>query len=346
MNKSDAYRDAGVDLDAAETAQKKVARLARSTFNENVGTDIGTFGGIYKFPAEFGNLLVASTDGVGTKIKVAAAAGIYNTVGRDLVNHCVNDILTLGAKPLFFLDYIGHSDLDPERIASIVEGLSIACRENGLALIGGETAQMPGTYKPGDFDLVGTIVGSIFEDKVIDGSRIEPGNKLIALVSNGLQTNGYSLARKALIDSGKYRLDDTPNKLGGLSVGEALLAIHPSYLKPIELIRSIDAVTGMAHITGGGIPGNLIRILPSGCAAKIDVTNIIMPPIFKLILGEVDASIEEMYHVFNMGAGYIVSISEDLISSVLSKLAEHSIGACLCGEIIKGERSVILEGIA
>ncbi|MCK5833208.1 phosphoribosylformylglycinamidine cyclo-ligase [bacterium] len=346
MKKGELYKAAGVDLTAADNAKKKIAALAKKTFTKGVVSDIGAFGGIFRFPEGSENLLLSSADGVGTKLKVATASKKYNTVGQDLVNHCVNDLLTLNATPLFFLDYIGHCDLPIERIAEIVEGLSIACSANGLALIGGETAQMPGIYSSGDFDLVGFIVGSASKQSLVDGSAIRPGDKLIALQSNGLQTNGYSLARKILIDSSAYALDDRPDILKGISVGEALLAVHPSYLKPVKsLIDKGINISGMAHITGGGIPGNLVRVLPKNCRAIVDVSQISIPPIFELIRHAGEVPISEMYDVFNMGAGFVIVLTADMQNKALALCESSEIFAVSCGEIVSGERSIKIDGV-
>lgn len=340
------YKSAGVDLDAAEIATKKIAALAKSTFSSDVVSEIGAFGGVYRFPSSGETLLLASADGVGTKLKVASAAGNLTTVGQDLVNHCVNDILTLGAKPLFFLDYVGYSDLEPDEIAEIVRGLSVACSANGLSLIGGETAQMPGIYNTGEFDLVGFIVGTAREVDLITGVRITPGDKLIALVSNGLQTNGYSLARKVLLDNGRFDVDDTPEILDGRTVGEALLAIHPSYLHAVESLQKSVQIKGMAHITGGGLRGNFSRILPDHCDAVFDVNSIPKPLIFELIRAEGDIPIQEMFDVFNMGAGYIIAVGIEDVESSMQILGESGTEAVICGEIVLGKGDVILEGIA
>jgi len=343
MTYSETYKSAGVDLDAADLAKRKIAALAKSTFSDDVASEIGAFGGVYRYPTGSDSLLLASADGVGTKIKVATAAGIYNTVGQDLVNHCINDILTLGAEPIFFLDYIGYSDLTPDIISQIVEGLSIACRENQLSLIGGETAQMPGLYSPGDFDLVGFIVGYVHESGLITGDAIEPGNAIIALPSNGLQTNGFSLARKVLLDSGKYCLDDRPELLGGISVGEALLAIHPSYKKQVTTLVSAGFVRGMAHITGGGIPGNLVRVLPEGCAANVDVSAVSVPAVFELIRRAGEIPSDEMHRVFNMGAGFLIIIDSDAVSKAISMLNQSGSDAVPCGKIVAGAKKIIIE---
>ena len=339
------YKSAGVDLNAAEIATKKIAALAKATFTADVASEIGAFGGIYRYPSDSGSLLVASADGVGTKLKVASAVGVLNTVGQDLINHCVNDILTLGAKPLFFLDYIGYSDLGPDEIARIVEGLSIACTANGLALIGGETAQMPGIYNSGEFDLVGFIVGTANEDALITGEAISPGDKLIALISNGLQTNGYSLARHVLLDEAKFDVGDRPEILEGKSVWEALLEIHPSYLHAVTALREKTEIAGMAHITGGGLPGNFSRVLPKTCDAVFDVTQIPSPPIFKLIRTEGEIENAEMFDVFNMGAGYVIAVKPADADRAMEILHERGDRAVLCGEITEGKGEVILKGI-
>ena len=346
MSKDKAYKAAGVDLRAAGIAKARIAELAKSTFTDGVVSEIGGFGGIYRFPAASGTLLLASSDGVGTKLMVAAAMGIYNTVGRDLVDHCVNDLLTLGAEPLFFLDYIGHADLSPDRIAELVEGLSIACRENGLALIGGETAQMPGLYSSGDFDIVGFIVGTTPESELIDGAAIASGDRLIALSSNGLMTNGYSLARRVLIDSGRFSLDDAPDVLGGATVGEALLAVHPSFLSPVKAMRASGVeITGMAHITGGGIAGNFVRVLPQNCSALFDLSEIPVPPIFDLIRASGEIPSSEMFEVFNMGVGFVIAVRAGDLDRALDSLRDAGAAAFSCGEIISGDRSVRIEGV-
>jgi len=341
---SESYKKAGVDLNSAEEVTKKIAGLAKGTFTEQVMKDIGAFGGVYRFPADSNKLLIASADGVGTKLKIAASLGIYNTVGQDLVNHCINDLLTMGTRPLFFLDYIGYFDLEPEQVTRIVEGLSIACSENGVALIGGETAQMPGIYGSGDFDLVGFILGTIDEEDIVDGSSIQPGDVIIALNTNGLQTNGYSLARKVLLDSGEFSLNDKPDMLEGNSLGDALLAIHPCFYKNIrELMDKHIAIEGMAHITGGGIPGNLVRILPDNCRAIIDISNIEVPPIFELIRKTGDIPISEMYEVFNMGAGYLVVVKCENKDEAIEILTQSGVRAVECGKIEEGTKEVIVE---
>lgn len=329
---NETYKSSGVDIPAAEDTVSRIKDFAKSTFNKNVLADIGHFGGLFNF--ESGKykspVLVSSVDGVGTKLKVAIDSGIHNTIGQDLVNHCVNDIAVCGAEPLFFLDYMAFGKLDPEIAASIVEGFSIACRENGCALIGGETAEMPGLYSEKDFDLSGTIVGVVERDKIIDGKNIQPGDLIVGFRSNGLHTNGYSLARKVLLD--KYNLETYIESLNR-TISEELLKVHKSYLKLIKhLVASVN-VKGLAHITGGGIVGNTSRVVPKESGIKIHWGNWDMPPIFKLIQESGDISIDEMRKVFNVGIGLVAIISnpdEELTLQIGQEMKEHPL---VIGEI-------------
>jgi phosphoribosylformylglycinamidine cyclo-ligase len=334
------YRDSGVDIDKANEATRAIARLVGNTWGREVLSEIGHFGGLFELARTYRNpVLVSSMDGVGTKILVASAAGKFDTVGQDLVNHCVNDILVQGARPLFFLDYFAAGRIEPAVVASVVSGLAKACRENGCALIGGETAEMPGLYREGDFDLAGTIVGIVERERIIDGSGIVPGDVVLALPSNGLHTNGYSLARSVIFETMKLGLDAGVEALGGTVVDE-LLRVHRSYLGTVEEIASRVAVKGLAHITGGGIVENLPRILPRGCAARIHRGSWPVPPIFELIAREGDVVEGEMYRVFNMGAGMLVVVSAAEAARVPAKaggLDVHRVG-----EIVKGERNVTL----
>jgi phosphoribosylformylglycinamidine cyclo-ligase len=313
------YRDAGVDIDAAAAAKKKISGLVRSTFTENVLTELGGFGGLFRMPEGMRSpVLVSSADGVGTKLKIAFLTSRHNTVGIDLVNHCVNDILTTGARPLFFLDYIATGELEPDVVAEIVEGLSTACSDNGCALIGGETAEMPDFYSPGEYDLAGTIVGVVEEDSVLTGETVCPGDVLVGLPSSGLHTNGYSLARKVFFDVLGLGVEDEVRELR-CSVGEELLRPHLSY--GLMLREPIDNgwIKALAHITGGGITDNLPRSLPEGCDAAIRLDSWPVPPVFKLIkkAGRIEES--EMLRVFNNGIGMIaVASAEDA-----SRLGEH-----------------------
>lgn len=301
------YRESGVDIDEGSRAVELMKEEVRSTYGDRVLSDLGHFGGLFRasFPGVERPVLVASTDGVGTKMKVASMAGDYSTVGKDLVNHCVNDILVQGARPLFFMDYLACGKLEAEVAATLVTGLAEACRENGMALLGGETAEMPGFYAAGDYDLAGTIVGVVDEGAIIDGSKVEPGQTIIGLPSSGLHTNGYSLARKVLFEVAGISVADEPDLLAGITAGEALLAVHRSYLRPVGPLLDQDLLTGMAHITGGGIPGNLSRILPEGCGALITPVWEV-PPIFRLIreLGGIEET--EMRRAFNLGAGFLM----------------------------------------
>src|ERR1041384_873095 len=270
MKDSISYSDAGVDIDAATRATDKIKELARRTFNERTLSEIGSFGGMFDgaFPKLKQPVLVASADGVGTKLKIAFATGVHNTVGRDLVNHCVNDILVQGARPLFFLDYIATGKLSPDVVASIVEGVTNGCRENGCVLLGGETAEMPGFYNDGEYDVAGFIVGVVDREKVIDGRGVAPGDVVLALPSVGLHTNGYSLARKLFFEVAGYE-PQTQIAEVGMTAAEALLQPHISYLKTLDRVLDTGMVKGLAHITGGGLTDNIPRILPEHCAVEI-----------------------------------------------------------------------------
>lgn len=301
------YRDAGVDIDAANEAKGRIKRLARETFTPRVLSEIGSFGGMFR--ADFSGMrepvLVSSADGVGTKLRVAFMTGIHNTVGYDLVCHCVNDILVQGARPLFFMDYIAASRLDPDVVSQVVEGLARGCKEAGCALIGGETAEMPGFYAEGEYDVAGFIVGVVDRSEIIDGSRIESGDVLIGLPSVGLHTNGYSLARKLFFEVAGYAADTHVAELG-CSAGEELLKPHRSYLFALDGLLNTGMVKGLAHITGGGLLENIPRILPKGSAVEITKGSWDVLPVFKLLQRIGDVSDSEMYRTFNMGIGMVV----------------------------------------
>ena len=307
MTQSISYADAGVSIDNANKAVAKIREYARSTFNERTLTEIGSFGGMFAgaFPDMAEPILVASADGVGTKLKLAFETGIHNTVGADLVNHCVNDILVQGARPLFFLDYFATGKLEPDTTASVVEGMARACRENGCVLLGGETAEMPDFYPPGEYDLAGFIVGVVDKPKVIDGKSITPGDVVLGIPSTGLQTNGYSLARKLFFEIGGYTPDSYIDELG-TTVAEALLETHQSFLPQIGPLLDSGVIKGLVHITGGGFLENIPRILPDG--VSVEITRGTWPelPIFGLMqrLGNVDE--KEMFRTFNMGIGMVV----------------------------------------
>jgi phosphoribosylformylglycinamidine cyclo-ligase len=310
------YKTAGVDISAGEETVKRIKPLVRSTFNENVLADIGLFGGFYsaKFPDFENPVLVASTDGVGTKLKIAFLTGKHDTVGQCLVNHCVNDILCCGAKPLFFLDYFATGKLEPNVAESVISGFVKACVENGCALIGGETAEMPTFYQDGEYDMSGTIVGIVDKGKIVDGKNIKSGDVLIGLPSTGLHTNGYSLARAVLLE--KYKVDTYIDSLGK-TIGEALLAVHRSYLKTVHPLIDKKILKGISHITGGGIVGNTSRIVPKDLQLKVDWNSWEMPEIFKLIQKEGKISNEEMRQAFNLGIGMILVVAEENIDTLL-----------------------------
>jgi phosphoribosylformylglycinamidine cyclo-ligase len=332
------YRESGVDIDASNKAKKKIAALARETWGKEVLSDIGNFGGLFEMPHGFESpVLVSSVDGVGTKLKVAFLAKKHDTVGEDLVNHCVDDILVQGAEPLFFLDYIASGVVDPEVVAEVVQGIAKACAENGCALIGGETAEMPGFYGGGEYDLAGCIVGVVDLPRVIDGRSIRPGDFIWAFPSSGLHTNGYSLARKIVFETAKLSIDDELPGMG-TSVGEALLAVHRSYLPEIRDLRSRVAVKGLAHITGGGLLENIPRILPPGTAVEIDSSKWEVPPLFRFLeeRGGVDRT--EMYRVFNMGIGMVVIVSAGADAAV--ERGSYRWAPFPIGRVIEGSREV------
>jgi len=339
MSQSISYADAGVSIDNANRAVAKIREFARSTFNDRTLTEIGSFGGMFSaaFPGMAEPILVASADGVGTKLKLAFETGIHNTVGADLVNHCVNDILVQGARPLFFLDYFATGKLEPDVTASVVEGMATACRENGCVLLGGETAEMPDFYPPGEYDLAGFIVGVVDKKNVIDGKNIKPGDVVLGIPSNGLQTNGYSLARKLFFEVGKYKPDTYLDELGE-TVGEALLKTHQSFLRPLEGLLDTGLIKGLAHITGGGFLENIPRILPEGVFVEIKRGTWPELPVFGVMqkLGNVDE--KEMFRTFNMGIGMIVICTPADKETVMSHLAE----VYEIGQIVEGYRQVLI----
>ncbi|MCS7052893.1 MAG: phosphoribosylformylglycinamidine cyclo-ligase [Ignavibacterium sp.] len=330
---SETYKKAGVDISAGDKAVQKIKKLAKSTFNKNVLSDIGLFGGFYELNlSNYKNpVLVSSVDGVGTKLKIAIEKNIHNTIGQDLVNHCVNDIAVCGAEPLFFLDYFATGKLNPDVAEKIVEGFAIACRENNCALIGGETAEMPGLYSESDYDIAGTIVGIVEKTKIIDGSKIKPKDIIIGVASNGLHTNGYSLVRKVLLK--KYNLDDFIPELNN-HLWKELLRVHKSYLSLIKTLKEEIEIKGLAHITGGGIVSNTMRIIPDGLKINIFWGNWTPPQIFQLIKKVGDLRISEMRKVFNMGIGLCIIISpkdERKLFDLCHLMNEH---ALLIGEVV------------
>ncbi len=335
------YADAGVDITSADRSKQRIKMLARKTFNRHVLSEIGGFGGLFALDLEkFPNpVLVSSADGVGTKLKVAFELGIHHTVGQDLVNHCVNDIAVQGATPLFFLDYLATGKLDNSIIETVVQGISEACRANGCALIGGETAQMPGFYAEGEYDLAGTIIGAVNRDKIITGDTIQVGDVLVGLPSNGLHTNGYSLARKLLFEVAKYHPDHYVNELKD-KAGAALMRTHRSYFAIIKKLTGAELVSGMAHITGGGITENLPRILPKGMGAVVDLSSWQVPPLFEHLqaLGNVDR--DEMFRTFNMGIGLIAVIPAEKLKKAKAILNRANERHVVIGRIVRGERKV------
>ena len=339
MAESISYSDAGVSIDNANRAVAKIREFAKSTFNERTLTEIGSFGGMFSgaFPGMADPVLVASADGVGTKLKLAFETGIHNTVGADLVNHCVNDILVQGARPLFFLDYFATGKLEPDVTASVVEGMARACKENGCVLLGGETAEMPDFYPPGEYDLAGFIVGVVDKSKVIDGKNIAPGDVVLGIPSNGLQTNGYSLARKLFFEIGGHKPDTYIEELGS-TVGDALLQTHQSFLRPLEALLDTGAIKGLAHITGGGFLENIPRILPENVSVEIKRGTWPELPVFDLMqkLGNVEE--REMFRTFNMGIGMVIICDAGGRSVIQSKIP----GCIRIGDVTTGNRQVLI----
>ena len=334
------YGSAGVDIDASNAAKERIRKLVESTFTSGVLGEFGGFGGMFRFPAGLDRpVLVSSADGVGTKIKVAIEAGRHDTIGRDLVNHCVNDILVQGALPLFFLDYVAFGKLEPEIVEAVVAGVAAGCRENGCALIGGETAEMPGLYTPPDYDLAGFIVGYVEENRVLGAHRVKPDDVLIGLPSAGLHTNGYSLARKIVADRLQLHLGD-PFPGGRASVADVLLAEHRSYLAALKPV--LDQIHAMAHITGGGLPENLDRALPETLDAVIELQSWKVPAVFQVLMeaGQVDAA--EMYRTFNMGVGMVVICAPSDAGKVLSAASAAGVEGWQIGSLRRGSGAVKL----
>jgi len=327
------YKNSGVDIRAGEETVKRIKGFAKETFNKNVLSDLGLFGGFFELQKnDFTEpVLVSSVDGVGTKLKVAIAMNLHATIGQDLVNHCVNDIAVCGAKPLFFLDYLAFGKLNPGIAASIVEGFSTACKQNGCALIGGETAEMPGVYQEDDYDLSGTIVGVVEKKEIINGKKIRKGDILIGFPSNGLHTNGYSLARKVL---DKFSLNQKFDELE-FPLGEELLRVHKSYLHLITQLKKEAVIHGFSHITGGGIVGNTKRIIPDGLSIIIDWRAWEIPNLFTLIQNSGNITDEEMREVFNLGIGLIAVVSKDQLNNVIAAAKTMGETAILLGEVAK-----------
>jgi phosphoribosylformylglycinamidine cyclo-ligase len=336
------YKESGVDIESGDDAVRRIKSIARATFTPGVLSEIGAFGGMFRFPASSyaDPILISSADGVGTKLKVAFLSGIHDTVGADLVNHCVNDILVHGAEPLFFLDYLATGRLDPEIAADIVSGMGRACKENGCALIGGETAEMPGFYHSGEYDLAGFIVGVVDRPKLIDGRSITAGDRLIGLPSTGLHTNGYSLARHVVFEKLGLRSDSLIPEVGDTVAG-ALLRTHRSYLQCVRPLLSRRLVKGMAHITGGGIPGNLSRILPEDVDARVERTSWSVPALFEFLQKGGDVSRDEMFRAFNMGIGLILVCGRSDSDLALGILRDEAEEPKVIGEIVPGTGRVL-----
>jgi len=332
------YAAAGVRADAAEEAKRRIGELVRTTRTPLAVGHIGAFGGMVRVPPAYQRpVLVMSTDGVGTKVLVAAAAGVHDTVGEDLVNHSVNDILVHGAQPLAFLDYIATGSLDPDVAAAIVEGVARGCRAHAMTLAGGETAQLPDLYKPGHYDLAGTIVGVVEEADALHGDRVRPGDVLVGYASNGLHTNGYTLARRIVFDGLKLGVHD-PFPEADRSVAQVLLAVHTSYAAVVmPVLRRVHA---LAHITGGGIAGNLVRVLPQGCDAVVDAGSWPWPPVFRVLMRAGKVSLDEMRRVFNLGIGMIAVAARDDVEAVIAAAQRAKVPAWIVGDVRAGQTGV------
>lgn len=336
------YKTSGVDIDAGNETVRRIKALAKSTFTTGVLSEIGSFGGLFRLdPTGWQQpILVASADGVGTKLKVAFMANAHRTIGVDLVNHCVNDILVQGARPMFFLDYLATGRLLPDVAEQVVEGLARGCRENGCALLGGETAEMPGFYADGEYDLAGFIVGAVEAETLVDGRSIAIGDVLIGLPSSGLHTNGYSLARRIVFEELGLSIDSTVDELGE-TAGEALLRPHRSYLQAVYPLIAKGALKGLVHITGGGITDNVPRVLPPGTAARVDRGAWQVPPIFQWLQRSGGVPEDDMMRTFNMGIGLVLVCTPALVDPVLADLRSRTESPILVGEITPGDRQVV-----
>ncbi len=335
------YRESGVDIDAQDRALAQVKKMVRNTYTSEVLSDQGAFGGLFKVPSKGLKepVLVASADGVGTKLKVAFACKRHSTVGADLVHHCINDILVQGARPLFFLDYLATGRLDPDVVSDVIGGVAAACLEHGLALLGGETAEMPGFYDDGEYDLAGFIVGIVERKKILDPSRIKDGDVLVGLPSSGLHTNGYSLARSVFFGHLGLRPEDHVSELGR-TVGDELLAVHRCYLGPVWPLLEQGWVHGMAHITGGGITDNLPRAFPQGLRAVIKVGAWDIPPVFRVLAEKGHVPEDDMWRTFNLGVGMILAVAPKYLERVLKSLREADCPGFPLGNVIAGDRGV------
>lgn len=334
------YREAGVDIDAQDQALEKVKELVRATYTDGVLSEQGAFGGMFRLPKGLKEpILVSSADGVGTKLKVAFLAGRHGTVGQDLVNHCINDILVQGARPLFFLDYLATGKLEPGVAAKVIGGVATACREAGIALLGGETAEMPGFYGDGEYDLAGFIVGIADRKRLLDGSGVRPGNVLVGLPSSGLHTNGYSLARLVMLEKLGYAVDDEVPELGR-SAGDELLEIHRCYLNPLWPLIESRQVCALAHITGGGLTDNLPRVMPDTCRAVVKVGSWDVPPVFRLLAEQGRVPEDDLWRTFNLGVGMVLVVEAKHLEKVLKHLREAGCPGFPMGNVIEGESGV------
>ena len=339
------YRSSGVDIDAGSEVVRRVRALAKNTFTTGVLSDIGAFGGLFQpdLSGMTAPVLVVSTDGVGTKLKVAFLTGRHDTVGLDLVNHCVNDILVQGARPLFFLDYLATGRLSADVSVSVIGGVAQGCQQNGCALLGGETAEMPGFYADGEYDLAGFIVGIVDRDRLLDGQAIRPGDVLVGLPSSGLHTNGYSLARQILFDTLQLTVDTEIEGLG-VTVGDELLRCHRSYGSVVAPLLAAGLVKGLAHITGGGLTENVPRVLPPGTAARVDRQAWTVPRVFRFLQQNGQVPDNDMYRTFNMGIGMVVVLAPEASRSARAALrAAGEVGAVEIGEVIEGDGQVVYE---
>jgi phosphoribosylformylglycinamidine cyclo-ligase len=336
------YKSAGVDIDAGNETVRRIKSIARSTFTPGVLSEIGSFGGLFSLRGGGWTdpVLVSSADGVGTKLKVAFMAGVHDTIGRDLVNHCVNDILVQGASPLFFLDYLATGRLSPDVAEQIVTGLAAACRDNGCALLGGETAEMPGFYADGEYDVAGFIVGAVERARLVDGRGLVPGDVLLALPSTGLHTNGYSLARRIVFDRLGLTVDSHVGDLGE-TVGAALLRPHRSYLKAMRPLLAAGIAKGMAHITGGGVTDNLPRILPAGTAAEVRRGAWTVPALFRWLTEAGAVPLDEQYRAFNMGIGLVIAIAAGDTAQAETLLRDAGEAPVAIGRVVAGSPGVV-----
>ncbi|MFQ3548981.1 MAG: phosphoribosylformylglycinamidine cyclo-ligase [Armatimonadota bacterium] len=342
-NEESTYKSAGVDIEAGELAVHQMKDYVYSTYNDNVLTNLGTFGGMFKFPSDGYEdpVIVSSIDGVGTKVKVASMMNRFDTIGIDLVNHCINDILVQGAKPLLFMDYFAASKLDPQMVTEVVKGISEACCAAGCVLIGGETAEMPGVYCEGEFDLAGSIVGIVDRKSIIDGSKVKHGDAIIGIASSGLHTNGYSLARKVLFDDCGYQADQYTPELGNV-LGDVLLTPHKCYLNSIHKIMECIDIHAMAHITGGGFYSNIPRVLPADCQVLIERRSWPVPPIFTFLQEKGNIDSLEMHRAFNMGIGMIIIVENSNALNTVNILEESGENAWIIGEVKPGGREVTI----